>query len=86
MQFYSIIISILHRFPPGKWVPLGQTMEGGSKKSDLFTGVHWPLIHILLINASIIYDTALSNYLGWKTCIEGWLLANASHLSKNNTK
>ena len=60
MQFYSILVSILHRFPPGKWVPLGQKMVGGSKKSDLFTGVQWPLIRILLINASIIYDTALS--------------------------
>ena len=31
MQFYSIVISILCRFPPGKWVPLCQTVEGGSK-------------------------------------------------------
>ena len=31
MNFYSIIISILRRFPPGKWVPLGQTVEGGQK-------------------------------------------------------
>ena len=61
MQFYSILVSILHRFPPGKWVPLGQTMEGGSKKYDPFAAVHWPLIHILLINAYIIYDTASSN-------------------------
>ena len=30
------------------------------KNYDLFTISQWPLIHILLINASIIYDTALS--------------------------
>ena len=63
MQFYSILIFILHRFLLGKCVPLGQKMEGGLKKSDLFTGVQWPLIHILLINASIVYDTELSEYL-----------------------
>ena len=59
MQFYSILIYVLPPSPPGKWVSLGQTIEGGSKIPELFIGVQWPLIHILLINASIIYDTAL---------------------------
>ena len=61
MQFYSILIPILHWFHPGKWVPLGQTIEGGSKHYDLFTAVHWPLIHIFLINVYIVYDTASYN-------------------------
>ena len=51
MDFYYILVSILRRFPPGKWVPLGQMVEGGSKNADLFTGGQWPLLHILLINA-----------------------------------
>ena len=63
MQLYSILISTLHRFPPGKWVPLGQTTEDGSKTSDFFTGVQWPLLHVLLINVSIISDTELSEEL-----------------------
>ena len=72
MQFYSLLTSILRRFPPGKWVPLGQTMEGGSKNAEFFTGVQWPLLHVLLINAPIISDTVLSEDLvllrvGWDT-------------------
>ena len=72
MQFYLILISILHRLPPGKWAPLGQTMECGKKNADLFTGAQWPLLHLLQINVSIISDTALSEYLvllreGWDT-------------------
>ena len=31
MDFYSIIISILRRRPPGKWVTIGQRVEDGSK-------------------------------------------------------
>ena len=31
MQLYSSFRSILHHPPPGKWVPLGYTVEGGSK-------------------------------------------------------
>ena len=31
IQFYFILSSILCRFPLGKWVPLGRTMEIGSK-------------------------------------------------------
>ena len=31
MKFYLILRSILHRPHPGKWVPLGQMVEGGSK-------------------------------------------------------
>ena len=59
MDFYSILISILRRFPPGKWVPLGQTVEGGSKQSDLFIGIRWPPLLILMINAAIIFCSSL---------------------------
>ena len=59
MYLYSIIIYILRRFLPGKWVPLGQTAEGGSKHSNFFTRFLRPLLHILLRNVSIISDTAL---------------------------
>ena len=54
-------------------------MEGGSKKSDLFTAVHWPLIHIFLINTYIIYDTASSTELVllW----EGWDAFTSDHPS-----
>ena len=31
MDFYSILISILRQLPPGKWVPLGNMVESGSK-------------------------------------------------------
>ena len=70
MGFYYILISILRRLPPGKWVPLGQTAEGDYKNYDFFTGVQWPLLHVLLINAAIISDTTLSEDLvllryGW---------------------
>ena len=42
MDFYSIIKPILRPPPPpGKWVPLGKTSEGGSKNADLFT----PALH-----------------------------------------
>ena len=49
MYFYSIVISILRRFPPGKWVPLGQTVEDESKFSDFFTGFICPMLHFLMI-------------------------------------
>ena len=49
MDFYSILISILRWFSHGKWVPLGQTVEGGSKHSDLFTGIQWPLLRVIII-------------------------------------
>ena len=62
MDFFYIIISILRWFPPGKWVPLGKTVEGGSKHLELFIGIQWPPLCILLINAAIISDTALSEY------------------------
>ena len=44
------------------------------KNSDFFTGIQWRLFHILLINASIISDIALSEELvllreGWDTFI-----------------
>ena len=61
MDFYSIFRSILRRFPHRKWVPLGRTVEGVSKKFNFFTGAQWPLICILLINMAIISDTALSD-------------------------
>ena len=35
MQFYFILRFIWRRFPPGKWVPLDQMVEGGSKKLRL---------------------------------------------------
>ena len=70
MGFYSILISILRRFLPGKWVPLGQTVEDGSKNADFFTGVQWPLLHVLLIYVAIISDTSLSEDLALLR--EGW--------------
>ena len=39
MQFYLVIKYILRFPPPGKLVPPGQKMEGGSKNAELFTGV-----------------------------------------------
>ena len=62
MQFYSILISVLLWFPPGKWVPLGQTVEDGSKHSEFFIGNRWPPLRILMINAAIISETVLSDY------------------------
>ena len=59
MQFYSIFRSILHQPPPGKWIPLIQTAEGGSINSYFFTGVQCHLLHVLLINVAIISDSAL---------------------------
>ena len=40
------------------------------KSADVFTGIKYPMLHVLLINAAIIYDTALSEELvllrdGW---------------------
>ena len=63
MQFYSTFIYILRQLPPGKWVPLGQTVEGESKNSDSFTGVLWNVLRVLLINADINSDSALSEFL-----------------------
>ena len=60
MQFCSIFRSVLRRLPPGKWVTLGHTVEGGSKNSDLFTNVWWHLIRVLPKNADINSDIALS--------------------------
>ena len=70
MDFYSILISILLWSPPGKWVPLVQTVEGGSKNSNFLTSAQWPLIHVLLKHAAIISDTALFDYMVF--CREGW--------------
>ena len=70
MQFYSIFRYIARRFPPGKWVSLGQTVESGSKNSNFFTGVRWHLLQVLLINADIISDIALSEDL--VLLREGW--------------
>ena len=60
MDFYSILISILLWFPPGKWVPLGQTVEDGSKHSVFFIGIQWPPLSILLINDAIILCSLLA--------------------------
>ena len=60
----SIIRSILRWFLPGKWALLGQTVEGGSKNYDSFTGIQWPLICFLLINKAIINDTSLCLSMG----------------------
>ena len=54
-------------------------MEGGSKNADFFTGVQWPLLHILLINESIISDTALSEDLVMLR--EGWDTFTSAHPS-----
>ena len=79
MGFYYILIYILFRFPPGKWVPLGQTVKGGSKYSDFFTGIQWPLLGVLLISAAIISDTAL--YEDLVLLREGWDEFTSSHPS-----
>ena len=39
IQLYLILGSILRRFPPGKWVMLGQMVEVRSKHSDFLIGV-----------------------------------------------
>ena len=70
MDFYSILISILRRFPPGKWVPLSQTVEVGSKNAYFFTGIQWPLLDVLLINTVIISGNTLSEYVVFFR--EGW--------------
>ena len=62
MDFYSILIYILHCSPPGKWVPLGQMVEGGSKNSNFFTSIQWRLLLVLLINAVINFDSALPDF------------------------
>ena len=79
MNFYSIFISILKQLSPGKWVLLGQMVKGGSKYYDFFTGFQWTLIRILLINASIMDDNALSNCM--VLCREGWDAFTSSHPS-----
>ena len=61
MDSNSILISILCWSLPGKWVPLGRMVEGGSKHSDLFISIQWPLLLILMISASIIDDNVLSD-------------------------
>ena len=53
MELCSIIISVLRRFPPGIWVPLGQTVEGGLKS----------LTSPPASNVSINYDITLSQHL-----------------------
>ena len=79
MQLYSILISILLQLLPEKWVPLGYTMEGGSKTFDFFTGAEWPLLHVLLINSSKMSDTAL--YEDLVLLREGWDTFTISHPS-----
>ena len=70
MQFYSILISILRWFLPKKYVPLGQMVKGGSKNPDLFTVIQWHLLYVLLINAGIIFYSALSENM--VSLIEAW--------------
>ena len=59
MQFCSIFRYIQCHPPPGKWVPYGQTVEGGYKHSSFFTGIWWNFIRIVWINAAIIKYTVL---------------------------
>ena len=79
MQFYSTFIYILRQLPPGKWVPLGQTVEGESKNSDSFTGVLWNVLRVLLINADINSDSAL--YENSVLIIEVWDIFIITHHS-----
>ena len=57
MDFYLLLKSILLRPPPGKWVPIDRTVEGGSKIPELFTGGRWPLLQILLIRLTMTIDS-----------------------------
>ena len=59
MQLYLTIKYILCWSPPGKWVLLGQTVEGRSKYSDLFVGILWHLLQTLMINAAIVDSITL---------------------------
>ena len=52
MKFYLRLKSILRRFLPGKWVPLGQTVQGCSKHAELFARFRWPLICVIIIKSS----------------------------------
>ena len=54
MEFYSIIRSILRRFPPGKWVLLGRMVKGGSKQSEFLIFILWTLLRILVVKSSIL--------------------------------
>ena len=54
MDFYLMFSSILPPPPPGKWVPLGRTVESGLENANLFTSIFWTLIRFLLINAAIL--------------------------------
>ena len=53
--------------------------DGGRriKHSDFFIGVQWTLLHVLLINVAIIYDTALSDYVVFRR--EGWDEFTSTH-------
>ena len=79
MEFNFVLKFILRRFPPGNWVPLGRTVEGGLKNADFFTGVQCPLLHILLINAAIITGTVSSGNVVFRR--EEWDAFTSAHHS-----
>ena len=72
MELYLVLKSILCRFSPVKWLQLGRMLGGGLKNAKLSTSVLWTLIHILLINAAIIYDITLSEM--WRSTEGGEII------------
>ena len=51
MELYFILGYILHPLPIGEQVPLGWTVEEGSKHYECFTRSSWPLVCIVMIKA-----------------------------------
>ena len=76
MEFYLILNYILLQFPTGKWVLLGRTSEGGSRNSDFYTIVRWPLILFLLIN------TRSPNYCSYNSYSHSYLLPTRTFYSR----